>query len=79
MRKLAIFLTIISGSAYGATDYNCQNNCLNKGYQYGYCQSACSYNSQPSYNTIKQTDYQCMSSCQSGGNMYQYCKQACSY
>ena len=25
------------------TDYNCQSDCLNKGYQWGYCNSLCSW------------------------------------
>jgi len=77
MKKLTLILSIIlSGNALAATDYTCVNRCSANGYQYGYCQSKCSYNSGYSSG---QTDYTCVNRCTANGYLYGYCQQACSY
>lgn len=76
--------------ALAATDYQCMNDCTNRGYMYQYCKSRCSYDTTPQweqplqqnpYNTprIPQTDYQCLYDCTSKGYLYQFCKERCSY
>lgn len=78
MKKIAIiFGLMLSSVANSAVDYGCAANCRAKGFQYGYCQSACSYDTAPSLGG--RTDYQCQSACQAKGYMFNYCKQACSY
>jgi hypothetical protein len=46
-RKLTVLIAIISlavaALAWAATDYNCMNDCLARGYLYGYCKRVCSY------------------------------------
>jgi len=90
MKKLFIaLLSLISLSAsaenfvVAQVDYTCINNCSSKGYQYGYCQSICSYNdnnqsySQP--QPVKQIDYACVNDCTNKGYQYQYCTSKCSF
>jgi hypothetical protein len=79
MKKILIVIVamLASNVAYSATDYKCMGDCQAQGYQYGYCQSVCSYSNTPSYGGS--TDYTCMSNCQSQGYMYNYCQSACSY
>ena len=80
MKRLIIVLFLVfSGSAYAATDYQCVNDCTEKGYMYNFCKEKCSYDNTPQYEKPKQTDFQCMSDCQDKGYMYQYCKERCSY
>lgn len=76
-----------SGAALAAVDYKCQTNCLNAGYQYGYCKSICSYGQEPSIPMPQpvvlppatRTDYKCMNDCAAAGYMYAYCKSRCEY
>ena len=75
---LLFVLSLISGAAFALTDYQCVNDCMQRGYLYGYCQSACSYTIGPP-PVSRQTDWQCMSDCQSKGYLYQYCQSICSY
>lgn len=72
-----IFLVFGLTFLYAATDYQCQSDCLNKGYMYAYCEVQCNYDDD--YTAPKQVDYTCMSNCQNRGYMYNYCKEVCSY
>lgn len=82
-------LIVFSSGASAATDYQCMNDCTNKGYMYQFCTSRCSYDSSPQQvqpqapiyqpQRTPQTDYQCLNNCTAKGYMYQYCQQQCSY
>lgn len=93
---IAVVVIFMTGSVtYAGTDYNCLNECTQKGHMYGYCKSQCSWDDQqPSVNPyrqgqgqgqyvppppMKQTDYQCLNECTRRGYMYAFCQERCSY
>ena len=89
MKKLILFVVAVLFSTISAaqTDYQCVNDCTQKGYQYQFCTSQCSFNNnsnnvqqytQPQQR-IKQTDYQCVNDCTQKGYQYQFCTERCSY
>jgi hypothetical protein len=39
----ALVITIVKVYAYCSTDFKCMNDCLSRGYLYGYCKNACSW------------------------------------
>lgn len=54
MKRLVVML-LVASPAFAATDYACQNNCTARGMSYGYCQSACSYDSNPNVGQQSQS------------------------
>jgi len=85
MKKLALllFMVVFSSISSAQTDYQCVNDCTQKGYQYQFCTSKCSFNNNEQQFTqpqrIKQTDYQCVNDCTQKGYQYQYCTERCSF
>lgn len=73
-----ILVILLASAVYAATDYACMQKCTASGYQYGYCQSQCSYDDN-AFKLNKMTDYTCMQRCQAQGSLYTYCKELCSY
>jgi len=43
--KTLLIIAIIAAAifVYDNLDYNCFSDCMNRGYTYNYCKSACSY------------------------------------
>lgn len=84
-KYLLMIALLLPGIVNAQTDYQCVNDCTAKGYQYGYCNSKCSFNDQPQVyqpaqiQTIKQIDYACVNDCTKKGYQYQFCTSRCSF
>ena len=79
---LAIIFLLASVTAHAATDAQCVDVCLKKGYESQYCQENCSDDSNPGMTqqqTIRQVDPRCMSDCTNSGHDNTYCTKACTY
>lgn len=76
---LFLIMTLLPFPLLASIDYTCQSDCTDKGYQYDFCQSKCSYDDAGSFGKFKQKDYSCMDDCTDNGYMYQFCQDRCSY
>jgi len=77
---LAIAMVFAPTKAEASVDYQCQSDCLNQGYGYGYCKERCEYSSdfRSTSSISSRTDYSCLMDC-TKRYLYGYCKEACSY
>lgn len=71
-------LAALASPAHAITDYQCVNDCTQRGYLYSVCVSQCSTDDDRRQPGPHQTDYQCVNDCTSQGYLYSVCVDRCS-
>ena len=82
--KTILMLLMMSGVAMASTDWECKNVCIDKGYDYSFCNYKCNIPSEfdlPRIERIggKRLEHKCFNDCVNSGFMIGQCKQECSY
>lgn len=88
------FVIALAPKSFAAIDFQCESDCLDKGYMLQYCEQLCSYGDQQQQQpqqpespgpvptpmpSMPHIDYKCELDCLNKGYMLKYCEEVCSY
>lgn len=83
MKKLLSIAAIafLFSIAPALADEQCENDCMQNGYNPKFCKERCADNFNPLNNqqTTRQVEPKCLDDCTSSGHDKTYCSKACSY
>jgi len=66
---------------HAQADEQCENDCLQNGYEAKFCKERCSDDPNPIINqsSIRQIEPRCVEDCTNSGHDTNYCNKACEY